>query len=170
MHALHGATKGEVMKLYHFTSKENLWKIIEAGYIDTISTEMGENIIWLTKDEEKHHQLWAMGSDKTDIRITVSTIEIARFLPPEEPEKRHELFKIGAFNILGGANWYLGSKPLGMSKIEVFQKERGRYIECREAYELLAKLYPPDESWKKNSYWYKVRWSKQEEATEDAKK
>jgi hypothetical protein len=148
------------MKLHHFTSRDNLLKIIETGYLDTKSMETGKNIVWLTRDGIKHHQHWAMGTDKTEIRLTVSTIEIERFKIPDEPAQRHELFRLGAFTVDAIPNWYLGLKSMAVGKMEVFDPKRGRYVRDKEAYDLL----PVDEDWeeiKRNSYWYRVRWGKQ---------
>lgn len=62
------------MKLYHFTSRENLVKIIDDGMIKLNK----DGVIWLTNEMNHYKQLWAKGTGKAEIRITLKTINFKK--------------------------------------------------------------------------------------------
>jgi len=62
-----------IMKLYHFTSRENLVKIIDDGMIKPIN-----GVIWLTNEMNYYKQLWAKGTGKAEVRITLNTMNFKR--------------------------------------------------------------------------------------------
>lgn len=138
------------MRLYHYTSIDNLEKIISSGSIIPVSLHEDKNVVWLTRDVNRHHQHWARGTDKADVRITLSIIEFEKFILPDSGALRHDLFRLGA------DNWYFSikEKPLiSCLKVDIFDKALGRY----KRYCDVVTRKPGAEK----SYWYRVKWGKE---------
>ena len=68
------------VRLYHYTSERHLRRILSAGYLKTVESNIsfkrehaGPDVVWLTTDETAERGLGLQGSnvDKTEIRFTV---------------------------------------------------------------------------------------------------
>ena len=79
------------MRLYHFTTEENLEQILESGCINPSA----EGVVWLTKNKELEAQEWA-GENKPTVRISVSLLNISYFGRNAPQQKMLE----------GAVDWY----------------------------------------------------------------
>ncbi|MBP2663460.1 MAG: hypothetical protein H6Q71_1408 [Firmicutes bacterium] len=79
------------MRLYHFTTEQNLEQILENGCIN----QSVEGVVWLTKNKELEAQEWADGNNPT-VRISVSLLNISYFGRNAPPQKL----------VQGAADWY----------------------------------------------------------------
>jgi len=162
------------MQLYHFTSLENIKKIIKDGCIQPMSLYNGKNVIWLTREKEKRRQYWAIGEhrDKTEMRITLSLVDIIQLRLPENVEQRQELFRLGAVNVKlwssefqkdpieDKMNWYIKDKScrlLAVFAMEQFDYKLGRYVSVRGESEedSIHRMYKLQ-----GAKWYRLRWNK----------
>lgn len=129
-------------------------KIFESNYLKAMSVYDDKNIIWLSKDGMKHRQLWAIGSNKTEVRISIDTLYFSNFKLPTELDQRRELFRLGA------DKWCLGERevPIGrvFKNIKVFNSKLGKYVKSSE----IDYTELDCRRWKfRDTYWYKRRWN-----------
>lgn len=99
------------MRLYHFTTMENLEEILETGCLNRSAS----GVVWLTKNKELTAQLWP-GGNQTTVRISVSIINIAHFARDASPEKL----------IQGARDWYITRLPIPQKlwvDVESFKKD-----------------------------------------------
>lgn len=146
------------MKLYHYTSLENFTKITNDCTVKPLSSYNGIQGVWLTANDKMHHQHWARGTDKAQIRLTINTLNYIKFRYPEG-EERFDLFRLGA------DDWYFATAPLPSVtwvKMDVFSPSLRRYVSYARIFK--RALYY------NFSYWYEVRWSKEEENHKNIKK
>lgn len=92
------------MKLYHFTSRENLVKIIDTEMIEPVN-----GVIWLTNEMNYYKQLWAKGTGKAEVRITVN---IMNFQKSEQTESL-ALYDYRKFKGESSCNYSKLQKTLG---------------------------------------------------------
>jgi len=162
------------MRLYHYTSLDNLQKILETKKVKPMSIYNGKNVLWLTKDKVKHHQYWAVGDhrDKTEIRITLSTLNFSKLILPEEVAERQELFRLGAVNVnlwsefwkcnekepnFNDMNWYISGSLHFPLMVKQFNKNQGKYVSVNtwtleDQIEYMESL--------QGTKWYIRRWNK----------
>ena len=85
------------MRLYHFTTANNLEQILENGCIN----QSDEGVVWLTKNKELEAQEWADGINPT-IRISVSLLNISYFGRNAPPQKI----------VQGAVDWYTTAQAI----------------------------------------------------------
>lgn len=166
-------------KLYHFTSLENLNKMLDSGddCISPSSIYNGKKVTWLTKVKDRKHQYWAIGDNKgkADVRFTVSTLNFYRFDLPDNLEERQELVRLGAFDFklwteqwkleidrepsFKYTNWFISENNQYPYKIEIWNEHIGKYVslkltEAEEREYILDRMLHL--SW---TDWYLKRWN-----------
>jgi hypothetical protein len=98
------------MRLYHFTTEDNLEGILEKGCLD----QSGGGVVWLTKNKELEAQGWSGGKNST-VRISVSLLNISHFGKDATPQKLVE----------GAADWYVTDQAVPQKlwvDVESFKK------------------------------------------------
>ena len=98
------------MRLYHFTTEDNLEGILENGCLK----QSDGGVVWLTKNKELAAQKWP-GGNITTIRISVSLLNISHF------GKSAPLQKL----VQGAGDWYTTENPVPQKlwvDVEVFKK------------------------------------------------
>lgn len=98
------------MRLYHFTTTENLEEILKNGCLNQSSS----GVVWLTKNKELEAQVWSGGNNST-VRISVSLLNICHFGKKASLEKMVE----------GAMDWYTTKQPIPQKlwvDVESFQK------------------------------------------------
>lgn len=166
----------EHTRLYHFTSLENLNKILDSddGCISPSSIYNGKKVTWLTKVKDRKHQYWAIGDNKgkADVRFTLSTLNFSNFELPHNTEERHELVRLGAFDFklwtdewqtkepsFKYTNWFISEYNHHPYKIEIWNEQIGKYIylkltEAKEREYIINRMLHL--SW---TDWYIKRWN-----------
>ena len=98
------------MRLYHFTTEDNLDRILETGCIK--QSEGG--VVWLTKNREIESQRWPDANQAT-VRISVSLLNIAHF--GKTPTLQNQM--------RGAGDWYITEKAIPQKlwvDVEVYKK------------------------------------------------
>lgn len=85
------------MRLYHFTTEENLQQILENGCLNQSSG----GVVWLTKNKELEAQEWS-GSNHATVRISVSLLNISHFGRNAPPQQL----------VQGAMDWYTTKQPI----------------------------------------------------------
>jgi len=85
------------MRLYHFTTEENLEQILENGCLN----QSDGGVVWLTKNKALEAQEWAGGKNAT-VRISVSLLNISHFGRNAPPQKL----------VQGAVDWYTTKQPI----------------------------------------------------------
>jgi hypothetical protein len=101
---------GENMRLYHFTTEENLERILENG---CLNKSVG-GVVWLTKNKELEAQKWSDGNNLT-VRISVSLLNISYFGRRAPQQKL----------VQGAVDWYTTEQTIPQKlwvDVEAFKK------------------------------------------------
>lgn len=98
------------MRLYHFTTEDNLEQILKNGCLN----QSGGGVVWLTKNKELSAQEWS-GGDNSTVRISVSLLNISHFGRNAPPQQL----------VQGAADWYTTGQPIPQKlwvDVESFKK------------------------------------------------
>lgn len=171
------------IKLYHFTSLDN-WESIKNNGLKPYTVIDGDRkVLMLTKQADRHCQLWAMGEHKgkTDVRLSISTCIYKELIVPEDEEELHKLVRLGAMdidaygitgksiNVWSDTNWFTASSFAEISDVKIWNPKSRRYAPKKmtpeEEYEYLqgklSRYYMKSNPWLDEDYytdWYEKRW------------
>lgn len=132
------------VRLYHFTSKIHLPRILESGFLKVVESNMsktrlraGPDVVWLTKSAEvQSHRGWSAGSsaDKTEIRFEVD-------IPAREAHRWRDWARsrgiasewMAALAAVGGSGtWYVVLRPIPAAEwVEIIDTSTGEPLEAR---------------------------------------
>jgi hypothetical protein len=100
------------MRLYHFTTEENLEQILGIGCLN----RSDEGVVWLTKNKEMEAQKWP-GANNVTARISVSLLNISHFGKTTTPQQLAQ----------GAEDWYITKNTIPQKlwvDVELFKNGR----------------------------------------------